>query len=78
MTRRSTCMPQAGLDADGIVLTALNALGRSNEVPTAIGSISLRHGSFRPEFWRGFAHGRWPIAWQLLLGLKFSRLWNRP
>jgi 1-deoxy-D-xylulose-5-phosphate synthase len=28
---------QAGLDADGIVLTALNALGRSNEVPAAIG-----------------------------------------
>jgi 1-deoxy-D-xylulose-5-phosphate synthase len=27
----------AGLDADGIVLTALNALGRSNEVPAAIG-----------------------------------------
>ena len=26
---------QAGLDADGIVLTALNALGRSNEVPKA-------------------------------------------
>jgi 1-deoxy-D-xylulose-5-phosphate synthase len=28
---------QAGLDADGIVLTALNALGRTNEVPAAIG-----------------------------------------
>jgi 1-deoxy-D-xylulose-5-phosphate synthase len=27
----------AGLDADGIVLTALNALGRSNEVPKVIG-----------------------------------------
>ncbi len=27
---------QAGLDADGIVLTALNALGRSNEVPKAV------------------------------------------
>ncbi|HWY61596.1 MAG TPA: 1-deoxy-D-xylulose-5-phosphate synthase [Rhizomicrobium sp.] len=27
----------AGLDADGIVLTALNALGRSNEAPAAIG-----------------------------------------
>jgi 1-deoxy-D-xylulose-5-phosphate synthase len=30
----------AGLDADGIVLTALNALGRSNEVPAAIGRIA--------------------------------------
>jgi 1-deoxy-D-xylulose-5-phosphate synthase len=27
----------AGLDADGIVLTALNALGRSNEAPAAMG-----------------------------------------
>jgi 1-deoxy-D-xylulose-5-phosphate synthase len=31
---------QAGLDADGIVLTALNALGRSNEVPAAIGRLA--------------------------------------
>ena len=30
---------QAGLDADGIVLTALNALGRSNEVPKAVGRL---------------------------------------
>src|SRR5271163_2858755 len=31
---------QAGLDADGIVLTALNALGRSNEAPAAIGRLA--------------------------------------
>jgi 1-deoxy-D-xylulose-5-phosphate synthase len=31
---------QAGLDADGIVKVALSALGRSNEVPTAVGKIA--------------------------------------
>jgi 1-deoxy-D-xylulose-5-phosphate synthase len=31
---------QAGLDADGIVLTVLNALGRSNEVPAAVGRLA--------------------------------------
>jgi len=31
---------QAGLDADGIVKVALSALGRSNEVPTAVGRIA--------------------------------------
>jgi 1-deoxy-D-xylulose-5-phosphate synthase len=31
---------QAGLDADGIVRVALSALGRSNEVPTAVGKIA--------------------------------------
>jgi len=31
---------EAGLDADGIVLTALNALGRSNEAPKAIGRLA--------------------------------------
>jgi 1-deoxy-D-xylulose-5-phosphate synthase len=31
---------EAGLDADGIVLTALNALGRSNEVPAAINRLA--------------------------------------
>jgi 1-deoxy-D-xylulose-5-phosphate synthase len=31
---------QAGLDADGIVLTALNALGRSNEAPAVIGRLA--------------------------------------
>src|ERR1700761_7953637 len=31
---------EAGLDADGIVLVALNALGRSNEVPKAVGRIA--------------------------------------
>src|ERR1700742_3958114 len=30
----------AGLDADGIVLTALNALGRSNEAPAAMGRLA--------------------------------------
>jgi 1-deoxy-D-xylulose-5-phosphate synthase len=31
---------QAGLDADGIVKVALSALGRSNEVPAAVGRIA--------------------------------------
>jgi 1-deoxy-D-xylulose-5-phosphate synthase len=31
---------QAGLDADGVVKVALSALGRSNEVPTAVGRIA--------------------------------------
>jgi 1-deoxy-D-xylulose-5-phosphate synthase len=31
---------QAGLDADGIVKVALSALGRSNEVPAAVGKIA--------------------------------------
>jgi 1-deoxy-D-xylulose-5-phosphate synthase len=31
---------EAGLDADGIVLVALNALGRSNELPKAVGRIA--------------------------------------
>ena len=31
---------EAGLDADGIVLVALNALGRSNEAPAVIGRIA--------------------------------------
>ena len=31
---------QAGLDADGIVKVALSALGRSNEVPTAVGKVA--------------------------------------
>jgi 1-deoxy-D-xylulose-5-phosphate synthase len=31
---------EAGLDADGIVLTALNALGRSNEVPAAVNRLA--------------------------------------
>jgi 1-deoxy-D-xylulose-5-phosphate synthase len=31
---------EAGLDADGIVLVALNALGRSNEAPVVIGRIA--------------------------------------
>ncbi len=31
---------QAGLDADGIAKVALSALGRSNEVPTAVGKIA--------------------------------------